>query len=193
MSGHAGSCVARRLHPQRFLGHRVVLCDGKHRIDLVLPSLELRSFCSVVKFQSLNERPLLGHWMLRYRNVLTISVNTFVFRHVSCSPAWAHQVPTEETILLQVAIEWVRRTSPLLELLKHVLGHGCNSLRDSTDLAEQVLVAHCHRRQVTLSRRVTTVSGRRIIVRNFAACWNIVVTPTILLLLMSTSAGTRAI
>ena len=97
--------------------------------------------------------------MLSYRDVLAIGVYTFILCHLSWTAARAHQVPTEQTVLL--VIERIGSTCPLFQRLEHVLGHRCNRLGDCANLAKQVFVPHCSRRLVPFGRREAAVTATR--------------------------------
>ena len=97
--------------------------------------------------------------MLSDRDVLAIGVYTFILCHLSWTAARAHQVPTEETVLL--VIERIGSTRPLFQRLEHVLGHRCNRLSDCANLTEQVFVSHSGRRLVPFSRRKAAVTATR--------------------------------
>ena len=109
-----------------------------------------------MQLESLDEGAFsLWHGVLSDRDMLSIGVYTFILSHLSwASTAWAHQLATEETVLL--VVERIGRAGSLLYRLEHVLRHRCNRLRDCADLTEQVFVSHSGRRLVTLGRREAT-------------------------------------
>ena len=113
-----------------------------------------------MELESLDEGAFpLWHRVLGDRDVLAIGIYTFILCHLSWTAARAHQVPTEETVLL--VVERIGSTCSLFQRLEHVLGHRCNRLGDCANLAKQVFVSHCGRRLVTFGWRKAAVTATR--------------------------------